>query len=70
MLEDRFKDKDFFYRLIGKDLRFILYGFMYFVNVIRGDLDDFKLFMKFLFIVFIVMKFRDCVFIFLMYYII
>lgn len=41
MLEERFKDKDFSYRLIGKDLRFILYGFVFFVNVIKGDLDDF-----------------------------
>ena len=29
LLEDRVKDKDFSYRLTGKDSRLILHGFMY-----------------------------------------
>ena len=69
MLEDRSKDKDFSYRLTGKDSRLILHGFMYLVNAIRGDSDDPKLLMKLLFIVFIAMKLRDCASIFSMYHI-
>lgn len=70
ILEDRLKDKDFCYRLIEKDFRVILYGFMFLVDVIKGDSENFKLFMKFMFIVFIVIKLRDCVLRFFMYYII
>ena len=43
MLEDRGKDKDFTYRLTGKDSRLILHGFMYLVKAIHGDSTDHKL---------------------------
>ena len=41
--EDRAKDKDFTYRLTGKDSRLILHGFMYLVKAIQGDSNDPKL---------------------------
>ncbi|XP_068686242.1 uncharacterized protein [Montipora foliosa] len=68
MLEERFKDKDFSYRLTGKDSRLILHGFMFLVNDIKGDSDDPQLLMKLLFIVFIAIKLRDCASIFSMYH--
>ena len=45
LLEDRAKDKDFTYRLTGKDSRLILHGFMYLVKAIQGDSNDPKLIM-------------------------
>ena len=69
MLEDRSKDKDFSYRLTGKDSKLILHGFMYLVNAIKGDSDDPQLLIKLFFIVFIAIKLRDCASIFSMYHI-
>ena len=46
LLEDRGKDKDFTYRLTGKDSRLILHGFMYLVRAIQGDSTDHKLVMR------------------------
>ena len=68
LLEDRGKDKDFTYRLTGKDSRLILHGFMYLVRAIQGDSTDHKLLMKLLPIVFIGTKLRDCAAIFSMYH--
>ena len=45
LLEDRGKDKDFTYRLTGKDSRLILHGFMYLVRAIQGDSTDHMLLM-------------------------
>lgn len=66
-LEERSKDIDFTYRLNEKDSRLILHGFMFPVNVIKGDSDDPQLLMKLLFIVFIAIKLRDCACIFSMH---
>ena len=60
ILEDRPKDKDFSYRLTGKDSTLILHGFVFLVDTIKGDSEDPKLLMKFMFIVFIAIKLRDC----------
>ncbi|XP_068704052.1 uncharacterized protein [Montipora foliosa] len=68
LLEDRGKDKDFTYRLTGKDSRLILHGFMYLVKAIQGDSTDQKLLMKLLQIVFIGTKLRNCAAIFSMYH--
>lgn len=51
LTEDRTKDKDFTYRLTGKDSCLILHGFMYLVEAIRGDSNEPKLLMKLLAIV-------------------
>ena len=64
LLEDRDKDKNFSYRLTGKDSRLILHGFMYLVKAIQGDSTDPKLLMDLLPIVFIGTKLRDCAAIF------
>ena len=53
LVEDRTKDKDFTYRLTGKDSHLILHGFMYLVKAIQGDSNDPKLLMRLLPIVFI-----------------
>ncbi|CAH3038070.1 unnamed protein product, partial [Porites lobata] len=58
LLEDRAKDKDFTYRLTGKDSRLILHGFMYLVKAIQGDSNDPKLIMRLLPIVFIGIRLR------------
>lgn len=68
LLEDRGKDKDFTYRLTGKDSRLILHGFMYLVKAIQGDSTDPELLLKLLKIVFIGTKLRDCAAIFSMYH--
>ena len=68
LLEDRGKDKDFTYRLTGKDSRLILHEFKYLVRAIQGDSTDHKLAMKLLPIVFIGTKLRDCAAIFSMYH--
>ena len=68
LIEDRAKDKDFTYRLTGKDSRLILHGFMYLVEAIRGDSNEPKLLMKLLAIVYIGIKLRDCAAIFSMYH--
>ena len=68
LLEDRGKDKNFTYRLTGKDSRLILHGFMYLVKAIQGDSTDPKLLMDLLPIVFIGTKLRDCAAIFSMYH--
>ena len=68
LLEDRGKDKDFTYRLTGKDSRLILHGFMYLVKAIQGDSEDQKLLMKLLTTVFIGINLRDCAAIFSMYH--
>ena len=68
LIEDRTKDKDFNYRLTGKDSRLILHGFMYLVEAIRGDSNEPKLLMKLLAIVYIGIKLRDCAAIFSMYH--
>ena len=36
ILEDRPKDKDFSYRLTGKDSKLVLHGFMFLVDAIKG----------------------------------
>ncbi|KAJ7361954.1 hypothetical protein OS493_014602 [Desmophyllum pertusum] len=69
MLEDRSKDKDFTYRLTGKDSRLILHGFMFLVNAIKGDSNDPTLLMKLVFIVFIAINLRECASIFSMYHV-
>lgn len=68
LLEDRGKDKDFTYRLTGKDSRLILHGFMYLVRAIQGESTDHKLLIRLLPIVFIGTKLRDCAGIFSMYH--
>lgn len=68
LLEDRGKDKDFTYRLTGKDSRLILHGFTYLVKAIQGDSTDPELLLKLLKIVFIGTKLRDCAAIFSMYH--
>ena len=68
MLEDGGKDKDFTYRLTGKDSRLILHGFIYLVKAIHGDSTDHKLVIKLQPIVFTGTKLRDCAAIFSMYH--
>ena len=68
LLEDRAKDKDFTYRLTGKNSRLILHGFMCLVKAVRGDSNDLKLLMQLLPIVFIGIKLSDCAAIFSMYH--
>ena len=40
ILEDRSKDKDFSYRLTGKDSKLVLHGFMFLVHAIKGDSEN------------------------------
>jgi len=40
MVENRSKDKHFSYRFTGKDSRWVLHGFMYLVDAIKGNSDD------------------------------
>lgn len=61
------KDKDFTYRLTGKDARLILHGFMYLINAILGDSCDVSLLVRLLCLVFIAIKLRDCASRFSMY---
>ena len=68
LLEDRAKEKEFSYRLTGKDSRLILHGFMYLINAIRGDSEDGTLICKLLFLAYIALKLRDCAAIFSMYH--
>ena len=56
LLEDRGKDKDFTYRLTGKDSRLILHGFMYLVRAIQSNSTDYNLLTSFLVIVFLGIK--------------
>ena len=69
ILEDRSKDKDFSYRLNGKDSRLVLHGFMFLVNAIKGDSENPTLLIKLICIVFIAIKLRDCAARFSMYHI-
>ena len=69
ILEDRSKDKEFFYRLTGKDSRLVLHGFMCLVDAIKGDSEDPTLLMKLIYNVFIAIKLRDCASRFSMYHI-
>lgn len=66
ILEDRSKDKDFSYRLTGKDSKLV---FMFLVDAIKGDSENPKLQMKLICIVFIAIKLRDCASRFSMYHI-
>ena len=67
LIDDRSRDKDFSYRFTGKDSKFILQGFMYLLNAIRGDSPDLKLLSKLLFLSFAAIKLRDCSACFSMY---
>ena len=69
ILEDRPKDKDFSYRLTGKDSKLVLHGFMFLVDAIKGDSENPKLLMKLIYLVFIAIKLRDCASRFSMYHI-
>ena len=68
LLEDRSKDKDFSYRLTGKDSRLILHKFMHLVNATRGTSNNPSLIFQLLVIVFIAIKLRDCTAIFSRYH--
>ena len=69
ILEDRSKDKDFSYRLTGKDSRLVLHGLMFLVDAIKGDSENPTLLMKLIYNVFIAIKLRDCASRFSMYHI-
>ena len=69
ILEDRSKDKDFSYRLTGKDSKLVLHGFMFLVDAIKGDSENPELLMKLICIVFMAIKLRDCASRFSMYHI-
>ena len=69
ILEDRSKDKDFSYRLTGKDSRLVLHGLMFLVDAIKGDSENPTLLMKLIYNVFIAIKLRDCTSRFSMYHI-
>jgi len=43
LIEDRTKDKDFTYRLTGKDSRLILHGFMYLVKKILQNCTNYHM---------------------------
>ena len=69
IIEDRSRDKDFSYRLTGKDSKLVLHGFMFLVDAIKGDSENPTLLMKLICIVFIAIKLRDCASRFSMYHI-
>lgn len=69
ILEDRPKDKDFSYRLTGKDSKLVLHGFMFLVDAIKGDSENPELITKLICTVFIAIKLRDCISRFSMYHI-
>ena len=69
LLDGRARDKDFSYRLTGKDSKLVLHGFMFLINAIKGDSEDPRLLCKLMFLAFLATKLRDCVAYFSMYHI-
>ena len=68
LLKNRGKDKNFTYRLTGKDSQQIFHGFKNLIKAIQGDSKDPKLLMHLLPIVFIGTNLRECAAIFSMYH--